>query len=113
EEPLDGSFLALSGGRLTARQIQYLKLVGMPLIVLSACQTGLGGPLEAGIIGLARGFILAGAGAAVATLWNVDDTATEQLMVEFVVNLAAMSPGEALRKAQVSARERQPHPRYW
>jgi hypothetical protein len=113
EDPLDGSFLALTGGRLTAREIQHLSLVNYPLVVLSACQTGLGGPLDAGIIGLARGFVIAGAAATVATLWNVDDAATEGIMVEFAENLGSMNPAEALRRAQLSARERYAHPRYW
>lgn len=112
-DPLDGSFLALAGERMTARQIQELELRGVPLVVLSACQTGLGGPLDAGIIGLARGFVLAGAAATVATLWDVDDAATEAIMIVFVRNLRTMSPGEAMRQAQLAARESHPHPRYW
>jgi hypothetical protein len=113
DDPLDGSFLALTGGRLTARQIQHLDLRGSPLVVLSACQTGLGGPLDAGIIGLARGFVVAGAAATVATLWNVDDAVTERIMIDFVSNLQTMSPGEALRRAQQVAMQLHPHPRYW
>lgn len=113
DDPLDGSFLALHGGRLTARQILGLDLRGTPLVVLSACQTGLGGPLDAGIVGLARSFVIAGASATVSTLWNVDDDATEGIMVDFVDNLETMSPAEALRHAQMKTRERYLHPRYW
>lgn len=112
-EPLDGSFLAVSDGRLVAREIQTFKLAASPLVVLSACQSGLGGRLDAGIIGLARAFIVGGAMEVVATLWNVDDAATETIMVSFVENLGSMTPPEALRQAQASARERWPDPRIW
>lgn len=113
EHPLDGSFLALTGGRLTARGIQGLDLVNSPLVVLSACQTGLGGPLDAGVIGLARGFVLAGAVGAVATLWNVDDDVTALLMTQLATNLKTMNPPEALRSAQQRVRSMHRHPRYW
>lgn len=112
-DPLDRSFLALTGGRLTAREIQSLKLKGFPLVVLSACQSGLGGPLDAGIVGIARAFVLAGAFNVVATLWNVDDAATAAIMVDFVDNLERMAPADALRSAQLKARSTWPHPRLW
>lgn len=112
-DPLDGSFLALTGGRITAREIQSLKLEAFPLVVLSACQSGLGGPLDAGIVGIARAFVLAGAFDVVATLWNVDDTATAAIMVDFVNNLDRMAPADALRNAQLKARSTWPHPRLW
>ncbi len=111
--PLDGSFLALTGGRLTARQIQTQRLNGHPLVVLSACQTGLGGTLDAGIVGLARGFLLAGASLVVASLWNIDDEATAWLMARFVENLRRHAPAEALRLAQLAARQRWPDPAIW
>lgn len=113
DHPLDDSFLALTGGRLTARSIQAVDLRRLPLVVLSACQTGLGGPLDAGIVGLARGFVIAGALGTVATLWNVDDDVTALLMVDFVGNLQSMSPLDALRTAQQRMRALHEHPRYW
>ena len=113
DDPLDRSFLALTGGRLTAREIQSLKLEAFPLVVLSACQSGLGGPLDAGIVGIARAFVLAGAFNVVATLWNVDDAATAAIMVDFVDNLERMAPADALRNAQLKARSTWPHPRLW
>lgn len=113
ESPLDGSFLALADGRLTARDILGIKLTGSPLVVLSACQTGLGGPLDAGVIGLARSFVLAGASATMATLWNVDDEVTAAIMIDFVTNLETMSPPAALRVAQQRARELNGHPKFW
>jgi hypothetical protein len=112
-EPLDRSFLVVSDGRLVAREIQGLQLSASPLVVLSACQSGLGGRLDAGIIGLARAFIVSGAMQVVATLWNVDDVATETIMVEFFNNLASMAPPEALRRAQEDAWKRWRDPRIW
>jgi len=114
DHPLDRSFLALTGGRLTARSIQALDLhKWSPLVVLSACQTGLGGPLDAGIVGLARSFVIAGALGTVATLWNVDDDVTAVLMMDFVDNLRTMNPLDALRTAQQRVRSSHEHPRYW
>lgn len=111
--PMDGGFVALSDGRLTARQIQNLSLEGHPLVVLSACQTALGRPLEGGIVGVARAFLLAGSTAVVASLWNVDDQATAAIMVDFARNLDTMEPATALRLAQVKARAANPDPRIW
>jgi hypothetical protein len=54
--PVDNSFIMLGDGRLTARQVQARKFFGRPVVVLSACQTGEGQAMEAGIVGLARAF---------------------------------------------------------
>lgn len=112
-DPIDGSFLALSDGRLTARDIQSMEFMKSPLVVLSACQTGLGGRLEAGIIGLARAFLFAGSSSVLASLWNVDDEATSWIMVRFVENLESQPPAEALRLAQQAARQKWPDPNIW
>jgi hypothetical protein len=112
-EPMDRSFLALTSGRLTAREIQHLQLKKLPVVVLSACQTALGGPLQAGIIGISRGFLLAGAISVVSSLWNVDDEATAEIMIDFVENLSQTNPANALRRAQLAAREKWPDPRIW
>ena len=113
KSPLDNSFLALTGGRLTARQVQNMKFDQLPLVVLSACQTGLGAVQQAGIIGLARGFLLAGASEVVASLWNVSDEATAFMMDDFATNLATMEPAEALRRAQLATRAKYPDPALW
>ncbi|APH74053.1 CHAT domain-containing protein [Aquibium oceanicum] len=112
-DPVDGSFIALSDGRLTARAIQEMRLSNNPLVVLSACQTGLGNPLDAGIVGLARAFMLAGASSVIVSLWNVDDEATSWIMTRFVDFLTNHPPGTALRLAQDAARERWPEPSKW
>ena len=59
--PLDGSFLMLGDGRLTAREVPSSQtFTKHPLVVLSACQTGEGKIIQAGVIGLARAFQIAG-----------------------------------------------------
>lgn len=113
DDPIDGSFLALTGGRLTARAIQEMRFDRHPLVVLSACQTGLGGTLDAGIIGLARAFLLAGSSSVVASLWNVDDEATSWIMSRFAENIPSHPPAEALRLAQQAARQKWPDPKIW
>lgn len=112
-DPIDGSFLALTGGRLTAREIQAMQFAHSPLVVLSACQTGLGGTLRAGIVGLARAFLFAGSSSVVASLWNVDDEATAWIMSRFAENIARHPPAEALRLAQQAARTKWPDPKTW
>ena len=113
DDPMDGSFLALSDGPLTPRAIMDLDLSSHPLVVLSACQSGLGRVLDAGITGIARGFQLAGASNTVMSLWNVDDEATQFQMQRFYENLRTMTPSEALRQATITAREKFPDPLKW
>lgn len=114
DAPLTQSFLALTGGRLTAGEVQALRLPNRPLVVLSACQTGLGRSHAGGTIGLSRAFVLAGASAVVSTLWNVNDQATNELMQDFAANLSAMRPADALRAAMLAARDRHPDdPALW
>ncbi len=74
------------------------------LVVLSACQTGLGEQIRGeGIIGLTRGFMYAGAERVVVSLWNVDDQGTAQLMSHFYQAMLAegQEPATALRAAQL------------
>jgi CHAT domain-containing protein len=88
------------------------------LVVLSACQTALGKQVDGeGLVGLARGFMYAGAPRVMASLWNVDDEATSDLMGKFYENLLKrhQTPAQALRTAQQWMR-RQPRWRaayYW
>lgn len=88
------------------------------LVVLSACQTALGKHVRGeGLLGLTRGFMGAGASSVVASLWNVDDGATAELMKHFYTNLLqeGMKPAEALREAQNVIRKRPEwsSPYYW
>jgi hypothetical protein len=122
-DPLSG-FLALAGapnatGMWTAKEIQSLDLSRVKLAVLSACQTGLGGVHDAGIIGVARAFSLAGVNWVVMSLWNVDDAATSHLMQRFVHELAdcktrgSCLPAVALRKAMLESSKVYSDPRLW
>jgi CHAT domain-containing protein len=65
------------------------------------------------VIGLARGFQIAGATNTVMSLWNVDDAATEYQMSRFYENLRSMTPAAALRAAALAARAKHPDPMKW
>ena len=74
------------------------------LVVLSACQTGLGEEVKGeGLVGLTRGFMYAGSPRVVVSLWNVDDEATSQLMAKFYKKMLqdGVKPAAALRAAQL------------
>jgi CHAT domain-containing protein/uncharacterized protein HemY len=87
------------------------------LVVLSACETGLGKEVKGeGLIGLARAFMYAGAPAVIASSWKVDDAATAALMTELYRGLyAGKPPAAALREAQAAMSKipRFRHPYYW
>lgn len=91
-------------GYLLAPEIYNLKLPATDLVVLSACQTGLGKEVKGeGIIGLTRGFMYAGSPRVVVSLWNVNDRATADLMKHFYEAMLSKDqrPAEALRSAQL------------
>jgi CHAT domain-containing protein/Tfp pilus assembly protein PilF len=93
------------GGILTAEAIAGLNLDGLELAVLSACETGLGEVAGGeGVFGLQRAFHLAGTRTVVASLWKLDDAATQVLMQEFYRNLweRKLPSLEALRRAQLA-----------
>ena len=81
-----------------------LDLSGVDLVVLSACETGLGRPQSGeGLLGLRRAFHMAGADTAISSLWSVKDQSTSELMQSFYANLffKGMGRHEALRAAQL------------
>lgn len=91
----------IDDGILTAKEISELDLRGLDLVVLSACQTGLGEITGDGVFGLQRGFKKAGAKTLMMSLWKVDDKATQLLMSRFYSNLiTGKSKIESLRDAQ-------------
>ncbi|MBR3413331.1 MAG: CHAT domain-containing protein [Bacteroidales bacterium] len=79
-------------GILSAREIAHMDLSEVDLVVLSACQTGLGYITADGVYGLQRGLKTAGVRAVVASLWEVDDDATARLMRYLYTNLEAGMP---------------------
>ncbi|MEH2268508.1 MAG: CHAT domain-containing tetratricopeptide repeat protein [Nostoc sp.] len=103
DKPLDIADAALLG------------LQGTQLITLSACQTAVDTNLNStGITGVAYIFERAGAKAVMASLWAVDDEATQELMVYFYQNLKqGMTKGEALQKAKLKLIADHRHPFYW
>ncbi|AFY60595.1 CHAT domain-containing tetratricopeptide repeat protein [Synechococcus sp. PCC 6312] len=114
ENPLLRSGLWLAGGNvrqsgkedgiLTALEVSGLDLQGTQLVVLSACQSGLGDvPTGEGVYGLRRAFVLAGAESQLSSLWIVGDAGTKELMIKYYENLLrGQGRGEALRQAQLS-----------
>lgn len=125
--PLDGGLLMLAGpdedgAFLTAREVQKMRLEAQ-LVVLSACQSGLGRAHAGGMIGLSRAFQLAGAPRVVMSLWSVDDGATLFLMERFYhhlmsegtkdVPVKAMTPAMALRLAMLDGRDALVDPALW
>ncbi|MBS1807721.1 MAG: CHAT domain-containing protein [Acidobacteria bacterium] len=105
-------------GFLRLHEIYNLKL-NADLVVLSACQTGLGKEIRGeGLIGLTRGFMYAGASNVISSLWKVNDKATSELMKAFYQELLGakkQSPAAALRAAQLTLlkQKRWEHPSYW
>jgi CHAT domain-containing protein len=88
------------------------------LVVLSACNTGLGKEVRGeGLVGIVRGFMYAGAARVVASLWKVDDEATAELMKRFYRHMLEddMPAAAALRAAQVELRQhkRWHSPYFW
>ena len=93
-------------GILTALELSKLNLSMVDLVVLSACQTGLGDVKGDGVFGLQRGLKKAGVNSILMSLWEVDDEATSMLMVEFYKNLSkGINKQESLKMAQRKVRK--------
>jgi CHAT domain-containing protein len=104
-------------GFLQLHEIYNLNLPA-DMVVLSACQTGLGKEIKGeGLVGLTRGFMYAGAARVTASLWKVDDVATAELMRDFYRGMLGegLRPASALRAAQVNMwrEKRWRSPYYW
>ena len=120
ENPFLRSGLALAGanrsltqegyteGIMTAEKILGLNLRGTDMVVLSACDTGMGDVKNGeGVYGLRRAFTQAGAKSLVMSLWEIPDRETKELMVSFYKNLQSgkMNRAEALRNAALKQRQ--------
>jgi CHAT domain-containing protein len=127
EEPLLRSGLFFAGantgnsgkddGVLTALEAIGLDLYGTRLVILSACDTGVGEVKNGdGVYGLRRAFVLAGAETQVMSLWPVSDEGTQKLMVAYYERLrAGKGRGEALRHVQLNmlGSKTRKHPFFW
>jgi len=102
-------------GLLTAGDVTGLDFLATELVVLSACETGLGQILGGeAVFGLRRGFALAGAKTLVMSLWKVPDEETRELMEVFYGRvLAGQGRAEALRQAQLAMKARYADPFCW
>ena len=116
-DPLSSGLLLVPGGgedgRLEVRELFGLDLSAR-LVVLSACETGLG-KLSRGdeLIGLQRAFLYAGTPTVVTTLWKVDDRASYELIRVFYERLSSDGVLQGLRRAQLTTMRAFPHPFAW
>jgi CHAT domain-containing protein/tetratricopeptide (TPR) repeat protein len=131
ENPLLRSGLALAGaqtwldgkvlppeaedGLLTAEDVAGLDLLDTELVVLSACDTGLGEIRTGeGVFGLRRAFTVAGARTLVMSLWKVADEQTRELMIDLYTRvLSGQGVADALRQAQLAIKAKHPDPYFW
>lgn len=113
-----GSAIALApdrtdSGLLTAEEILNLHF-NADLVVLSACNTGMGRITGDGVIGLSRALISAGTPSVIVSLWAVPDAPTADLMVKFYQNLDRTgNKAQALRNAMLETMQQHPNPRDW
>ncbi|MBX9852541.1 MAG: CHAT domain-containing protein [Cytophagaceae bacterium] len=102
-------------GILTAYEVMNMQLDNTEIVVLSACETGLGDVKNGeGVYGLQRAFQVAGAKAIIMSLWKVNDEATKQLMTSFYKYYSLSgSKQDAFKKAQVELKTKFKDPYFW
>lgn len=106
----------MENGILTAFEISHLDLSNTELVVLSACETGLGDIQgNEGVFGLQRAFKIAGVKYLIMSLWQVPDFQTQELMTTFYTKWLSekMTIPEAFRSAQQEMREKYENPYFW
>lgn len=127
QSPLLSSGLILAGtvrkigsnsnddGIVTAMDISKMNFTETELVVLSACETGLGEIIGSeGVFGMQRAFKIAGAKSVMMSLWKVPDAQTAELMAEFYYNLSqGITLESSLKKAQLKIREMHKDPFFW
>jgi CHAT domain-containing protein/Tfp pilus assembly protein PilF len=102
-------------GVVSAEKILGLRLKGTDLVVLSACETGVGDVKSGeGVFGLKRSFILSGAKTVVMSLWSIPSKETTELMMDFYTLMSrGRTKAEALREARLNLMKKKPNPFYW
>ncbi|MDZ8263858.1 CHAT domain-containing tetratricopeptide repeat protein, partial [Nostoc sp. ChiQUE01b] len=112
-EPINKGKEEGNNGLLTASEIFDLKL-NAELVVLSACNTGVGRITGDGVIGLSRSLISAGVPSVIVSLWSIPDAPTASLMTEFYQRLQqGDDKASALRQAMLTTMEKHPDPKNW
>jgi CHAT domain-containing protein len=105
----------LDEGILTAFETGQLKLSNTKLVILSACETGLGKAYDGeGIFGLQRSFFIAGASSVLMSLWKIDDSVTAEYITLLYKYWSETSDlQKSIDQARASIREKYKHPYYW
>lgn len=116
QNSVNNEVLPFDNGLLNSYEASFLNLKQTELVVLSACQTGLGDVQNGrGVYGLQRAIQIAGAESIIMSMWEVSDNATQKLMTyfyDFWID-KKISKREAFDAAKRKVREKYPHPFYW
>ena len=101
-------------GIIYGSEILIKNFTNTELLVLSACETGVGVSTNLGIENLSNSFIRAGAKRVISTLWPIDDKITQEFMIEFYNNLMInLNPNESLINAKIKIKEKYTKPKFW
>ena len=100
---------------VTSKDIENMDLHGTEIVVLSACETGLGFDFETGdFLGLQSGFFKAGAASIIVSLWKIEDKITSEFFINFYTKwLKIGDKFEAFRASQIFIEKKYKHPFYW
>jgi len=121
DNTMDDSFVLLADhngecGKWTPREIQFDSVRSGSIVILSACESGMGRSLSAGVMSVARAFIKAGAQNVVYSYWPVSDASTSKFMVGFIRQLkipGRFFPAENLRMAILDYKKKDPDVSAW